>query len=149
MKVIFLKDHPGSGKKGEIKEVSDGFAKNFLIAKNIAQVATGQIVAKVNKETKEQELKKVRELERAKSLKLEIEKRQFGIKVKVGDKGQIFGSVLEKDVAKAVSEKMNIEVEKHMIEIEQPIRSLGEHYANLKLSSGISARVRIQVDPIL
>lgn len=149
MKIIFLKDQPGSGKKGEIKEVSDGYAKNFLIAKNIAQPATPQIIAKVQKEAKEHEVKKTKELERQKNLKLEIEKKQFNLKVKVGDKGQFFGSIQEKDIAKAISEKMQIVLEKHQVEIETPIKALGDHLVGVKLGPGLLAKVKIHIDPMI
>jgi large subunit ribosomal protein L9 len=149
MQVIFLKDQPGSGKKGEIKEVSDGYAKNFLIAKNIVQTATPQILGRIAKEKKEAEIKKLKEIEKLLTLKTDLEKRTFLIKVKVGDKGQIFGSVQEKDIAKAISEKLNINLDKHQIEIEKPLRSLGEHFVKIKLASGVMARAKINIDPVI
>lgn len=151
MKVIFLKDYTQAGsaiwRKGEIKEVSDGFAKNFLLSKNFAQVATAQIIAKVQKEAKEHEAKKIREQEKFKGLKHEIEKRQFNLKIKVGEKGQFFGSIQEKDIAKAVSEKMNIVLDKNQVKIGQPIKTLGEHFVNINLGAGIVAKAKLQIDP--
>jgi large subunit ribosomal protein L9 len=156
MKVIFLKDLSGTSKKGEIKEVSPGFANNFLIPKGFAQVATPQLQAQNEKEAKEQENKKQRELERMQSLKQDLEKRAFTLKVKVGDKGQIFGGVHEKDVAQAIGNKMsarggsalggNLQI--NQVELEKPIKELGEHQAKIKLGSGIVALVKIVVEPL-
>lgn len=152
MKVIFLKDYIQAGsaswRKGDIKEVSDGYATNFLFAKKIAEPATAQVIAKIQKEAKEHEAKKNKELERLKQLKTDIEKRLFCLKVKVGDKGQFFGSIQEKDVAKNISEKMGISLEKHQIEIGKPIKTLGEHFADIKLAPGILAKVRIQIEAL-
>lgn len=145
MKVIFIKDAPGQGRRGEIKDVSDGYAKNFLIAKGLAQVATGDVQAKVAKEAREAQDKKTRESAKAQILKQDIEKRIFTLPVKVGDRGQVFGGVHEKEIAKAVSEKMNIPIEKSQLEVRAAIKTLGEHVANLKISPGVVAQVKINV----
>ena len=146
MKVIFVKELTGTGKKGEIKEVSDGYAQNFLIAKGFAQLATADIQAKIAKEGKEAENKKLKENEKLNALKVDLEKRIFNHKVKVGDKGQVFGSVHEKDVAQAVSGKIGINIDRHQIEIPSVIKQTGEHQAKVKLGSGIIANIKLQVD---
>ena len=79
-----------------MKEVSSGYAQNFLIPKGLAQIATSQIIAKLVKEGKEAESKKLKEIEKLQAIKIDLEKREFIIKVKTGDKGQIFGGVHEK-----------------------------------------------------
>jgi large subunit ribosomal protein L9 len=145
MRVIYLKEHQGS-KKGEIKDVSSGFAENFLIPKGLAQVATAEIQAKIAKEGKEAENKKFREIEKLQSLKQELEKRTFTIKVKVGGKGQVFGGLHEKDIAEAVADKLSYPLEKNQVEIESAIKALGEHQVKVKLGSGIIANVKINVE---
>ena len=147
MKVIFIKDSAGNGRKGEVKELSDGYAKNFLIAKGFAQAVTPQILAKVEKEQKEQVQKKQRELARQQVLKAELEKKIFSIKVKVGDKGQVFGGVHEKEVAKAVEAKLGVVLEKNQVEIPQAIKTPGEHLVVIKIGPGVSARVKINLEP--
>ncbi len=147
MKVIFIKDSPSQGRKGEIKEVSDGFAKNFLIAKGFAQVATTEIQTKVAKEQKEADDKHRREIVRLQSAKQDLEKRVFTIKVKVGDKGQIFSGVHEKDVLSAVNGKTNLSLEKNQVDLTKPIKELGEHQVKLKLASGITASIKIKIEP--
>lgn len=148
MKVIFLKDAPGQGRKGEIKEVSEGYAQNFLIPKGLAQVATADVQNKIAKEAKEAEIKKLRETEKIQKLKQEMEKRVFTVKVKTGDKGQIFGSVHEKEIAVAVSTKMGVAIEKHQIDISAPIKSVGEHQIKIKLGGGIISNAKIKVEAI-
>jgi len=146
MKIIFIKDLPGSAKKGEIKDVSDGYAQNFLIAKGFARVATAEIQEKIAKENKEREIKKLKEIEKLRTLKLDLEKRTFTVKVKVGDKGQVFGGVHEKDVAKVISDKIGRAIEKNQVEIPSAIKQLGEHQVKVKLSGGITANVKIKVE---
>lgn len=146
MKIIYLKDQPGGGKKGEIKDVADGYAKNFLIAKGFVQVATAEIIARVEKESKEAKAKNDRELAKLQAFKGDLEKRIFSVKVKVGDKGQVFGGVREKDIAEAVSAKIGQNIDRHQIEIANVIKGLGEHQVKLKLASGIIASLNIKVE---
>jgi large subunit ribosomal protein L9 len=148
MKVIFLKDTPGQGRRGEVKEVSDGFAKNFLIAKGFAQVATVDMQNRLNKEAKEQEAKKQKQILNAQSLKQDLEKRIFIVKVKVGAKGQIFGAVHEKEIVVAVNGKLATEFEKSQVEILTPIKTLGEHTVKIKLAPGVLASVKINVEAL-
>ncbi len=146
MKVIFVKELSGTAKKGEIKDVNDGYAKNFLIAKGFAQVVTAQIQAKVEKEQKETAAKRARELEKLQVLKTDIEKRTFAIKVKVGDKGQIFSGVHEKEVVKAINDVLKANLEKNQVELSGIIKELGEHKVKVKLAGGIVANVNIKVE---
>ncbi|MDR3642227.1 MAG: 50S ribosomal protein L9 [Candidatus Doudnabacteria bacterium] len=147
MKVIFLKDVTGQGKRGEIKDVSSGFAENFLIKKGLAHLATTEIQAKIAKEAKEASGKRQKELEKLESLKQDLEKRVFILKVKVGDKGQVFGGVHEKDIAEAVSKKISITVDRSQVLLDKPIKELGEHKAKLKLGGHILATINLKVEP--
>ncbi len=146
MKVIFVKDQPGGGKKGEIKEVSEGYAKNFLIAKGFAVPATAEIQARVAKEQKEAEAKLQKDHQKLENLKLDLEKRKFTVFVKVGDRGQIFSGVHDKDIADVVSKKTGVTINKNQIDLKRPIKDLGENSINIKLSSGITAKVKIIVE---
>lgn len=146
MKVLFIKDVLGGPKRGQIKDVSDGYAQNFLIPKGFAQIATPEIIARIEKEGKEAEAKKLKEIEKLKHLKAEMEKREFAVKVKVGDKGQVFGGVHEKDIAKAVGEKMGMAIDKSQVELSGIIKEIGMHEAKLNLSSGIIAKIKINIE---
>jgi len=147
MKVVFIKDAPGNGRKGELKEVSDGFAKNFLIAKGLAQAVTPQLMQKLEKEKKEQDQKRQKEAVKQQMLKTEIEKRVFPIKVKIGDQGQVFGGVHEKEVAKVISDKLGEEIGKNQVEIKEALKTPGEHSVTVKLMGGVLAKAKINIEP--
>ena len=148
MKVIFIKDVPGQGRRCEIKEVSEGYASNFLIPKKFAQLATAEIQQKISKESKEAEDKKLKEIEKLQNLKQDLEKRVFTVKVKVGDKGQVFGGVHEKDIAQAVGQKTDTNIDRHQVEISAPIKQIGPHQIKLKLAGGIIANLKINVEAV-
>ncbi|MBI3231818.1 MAG: 50S ribosomal protein L9 [Candidatus Doudnabacteria bacterium] len=144
MRVLFIKDAQG-GKKGQIKDVADGYAQNFLIPRGFAAVATPQIVARMEKEAKETEFKHQKELEKLRVLKANMEKREFAIKVKVGDKGQVFGGVHEKQIAEAVSSKLSVEIDPRKVETASVIKALGSHQAKVNLGNGIIANININI----
>jgi large subunit ribosomal protein L9 len=145
MKVIFIKDSPGNGKKGEIKEVSDGFAANFLIPKGFAQVASKEIQLKVAKETKEHQTKLAKENQKFMALKQDIERRIFTLQVKVGNQGQIFGGIHEKDIATAINLKMNLALLKNQIRIKVPLKQLGDYVVEINLGKNIIANAKIKL----
>ena len=144
MKVIFLKDVAGQGKRVTLR-MFPAFAENFLIKKGFAQIATSDIQAKPPKEGKEAEAKHQKELSQLQALKQDLEKRTLSLKVKVGDKGQVFGGVHEKDIASVISAKTTHPVEKNQVEIPSPIKQLGEHVVRVRLMGGIIATVKINV----
>lgn len=146
MRIIFTKDLPGQGRKGEIKDVAEGYARNFLIAKGFAQVATADIQAKISKEGKEAEVKKLKEIGKLEALKTDLEKRTFAVKVKVGDKGQIFGGAHEKDVVKAVNDVMPLNLEKGQVEMDGIIKEMGVHSVKIRLAPSIAASVKINIE---
>jgi large subunit ribosomal protein L9 len=148
MKVILLKDVPKIGTRGQICEVSDGYAKNFLLAKKLASVATPEVQAKVAKESRELEDKKKRQTSKLQELKKDLETKTFTIKVKVGDKGQIFGGAHEKDIVSAINTKLGTDFEKNTIHIDHPIKQLGVHKVSVKLGSGIVAVANIIIEAL-
>lgn len=147
MKIIFTKDVPGQGKKGEIKEVSEGFAQNFLIPKKLAQAATPDIQVKIAKESKEAEIKKLKEIDKFRTIKAELEKSTFSLQVKVGEQGQVFGGVHEKEIAEAINKKLALNIDRHQIEISAPIKQIGPHKARLKFVGGLTANLILNIEP--
>lgn len=145
MKILFFKDVPRLGKRGEIKEVSDGYAKNFLIPKKFATIATADIQARLEKETREAAASQAKQQAKLKQLQQDLVKRTFTLKVKVGDKGQIFGGLHAKDIIAVVNDKINTNLEKQQVDLEYPIKKLGEHIVPLKLGGGITAELKINV----
>lgn len=148
MKVILLKDVPKIGRRGEIKEVSAGYASNFLIRQGLAQAATAAATAKLATEKRDKDSQKARAQEQAKRQKTELEKRIFAVKVKTGDKGQIFGGVKEKDVAAAIYQKTKIQLDKSQIQIPHGIKQIGIHVITIKLTSGVSAQTKINLESL-
>lgn len=146
MKIILLKDVANIGKKGEIKEVNDGFAKNALIPKKLASIATSEIQAKVAKEAKEAEAKKQRAEQKLNNLKQDLAKRTFTIQVKVGDKGQIFGGAHEKDIISVINAKLNTNLDKNVIHLKHPLKEAGIHTVKIKLGHGIETETKINLE---
>jgi large subunit ribosomal protein L9 len=148
MKVIFLKDVPKLGRAGEIKDVSKGHANNFLIKQGLAKPATAAVQQHVAKEAKEAAARKDKELARLQRIKADLEKRTFTLKVKVGDKGQVFGGIHEKDIIAVIKEKTGVELEKHHIDAHHGMKSLGIHEITIKLGSNIVAKTKIDLQPL-
>ncbi len=148
MKVILLKDVPKIGKKGEIKNVADGFAKNMLIKKGLASLATTDAQSKLAKEQKSKSDATTKAKEKAEKNRAELEKRTFTIKVKTGDKGQVFSGVNEKDIISAVFQKTKIQLEKNQIDTPHGIKTIGEHRITIKLGQGITAKTKINLESL-
>lgn len=148
MKVILLTDVAKIGRKGQLKEVSDGFGKNMLIKKGLAALATKETQDQVAKETKTQEDTKLKARTKAGLQKQELERRTFTVKVKVGDKGQIFSSVHEADLIDPIFQKTKILLEKSQFEPLHGIKKLGEHTITLKLGQGVIATTKINLEAI-
>jgi large subunit ribosomal protein L9 len=145
MKVVLLKDVPKIGKKGEIKNVSDGYARNFLIPKKLALVATPDVLKKIERENqlKQEKEKQIKE-ENEKLLK-ELQKQLYKITVKAGSSGKLFGALTSADVAKVLSEKTGKEIDKKWVILEKPIKELGLYDIKLKLPGGVSGIVKLEV----
>lgn len=141
MKVILLKDIENIGKEGEIKDVADGFARNFLIPKKMAEIATDATIRNSEtKKIKKDEKAKI-ELEEAQKLAEQLEGRELYLKVKEKD-GKLFGSVNEKTIAKALQDEgMNINPEK--VNLAEPIKEMGEYDAVISLDHGLEAGVKV------
>ena len=144
MKVILLKDVKGKGKKGEVKKVSDGYARNYLFPNHLAQEATsGNMNALKAQENKAREKA---EAEHAEALKLKetIEKMTVDLSAKSGEDGRLFGSVTSKQIAEQLK-KQKIKVDKRKIELNEPIRTLGYTKVPVKLHHDVTAVVNVHV----
>ena len=145
MKVIFIKDVKGQGKKNEIKEVKDGYAQNFLIKNKYAVVATDinlkQVGRKVAEEALEENLK-IKELEKVKE---KLEKDKFIFKVQTGKQDMMFGQISSKQIKKYLDDK-GYEITKTQIRLERPITSLGMHIVSIELHKKVEAKIKIKVE---
>ena len=147
MKVVFLEDVKGRGKKGEIKEVPDGYANNFLIKNKKAEPATGKNLGAVKGRQKAEEKAAAELLAEAQTLKTTIEDDAFVVEIKgkSGADGRLFGAVSSKQIAAALAEQKQIKVDKRKLELNQPIHALGYTTVPLKLHRDVTAELRVHV----
>jgi large subunit ribosomal protein L9 len=144
MKVIFLQDVKGKGKKGEVKNVSEGYARNFLFPKNLASEATPGAMATLQGQQKSEEKKQQAQLEEAEALKAKLAEMTITIKTKTGEGGRVFGSVTSKQIADGLKEQ-GIKIDKRKIELTDPIKSLGYTNVPIKIHSQVTATVKVHV----
>ncbi len=144
MKILLIKDVKSLGKKGEIKEVKDGYGQNFLIGKGLAKLATPDVVKnwKAEQERMERELKET--LARLAKEEKELGTKNIVIKKKLAPAG-IQGSVGKDDIAKAIKEQMDIEIDKKIVELKKALKTVGEHKVAIKLGHGIHATVTVEI----
>lgn len=125
MKVIFLQDVKGKGKKGEMKNVADGYAHNFLIKKGLAVEANATNISALKGQKEKEKKEAIAELERAKDLKETLEQLTVELSAKSGEGGRLFGSVTSKQIAEALQKTHKIKVDKRKLELQDGIRTLG------------------------
>lgn len=145
MKVLFIKNCPGQGKIGEVKDVNPGFAQNFLIKKGFAKPATEGLVKKMTKEAEEQRAKIERELNKIQKIIKEAEAKHFSLPIKVGSKGQIFGSIDGGTLIGLVNKKLGTNYKKGDLEIPHGLHKLGQYKVKLKLGKGYIAELTVEV----
>ncbi len=145
MKVVLNQDIKGVGKKLQVIDVSEGYARNFLLPKKLAVVADNKNMNLVQGKIDSQKFKKQTELEAANANKKIIENASIEFRNKVGGDNRLYGSVTEKDIADKIKEKFNIEVNKKKITVSEPIKALGTYTANIKLYEGVVAKLKIIV----
>ena len=145
MKVVFLKDVKGRGKKGEIKDVAEGYARNFLIKNGHAKEANNQAMSELQGQQRLEEKNAAAELQAAKDLKEQLEALTVEIKAKSGEGGRLFGSVSTKQVADALLKKHGFKVDKRKMECNDGIRSLGFANIPVKLHLDVKATLKVHV----
>lgn len=147
MKVIFLSDVRGKGKRGEVKEVPSGYAQNFLIKKGLAKEATAQALSELRGQQKAKAKMEAEEKAEAETLKAKMEAESFEvtIKAKSGSDGRLFGSIPSKQIAEALLKEHQIKIDKRKIELANPIRSLGYTNVPVKLHHDVTAKLKVHV----
>lgn len=144
MKIIFLKDVKKQGKKNEIKEVSDGYAMNFLIKKGLAIPATSSNIEKVEKQLTEKKLENHLLVQELKDVKKKLEKEQIEFFVKVGDQERMFGQISVKQIKEALN-KLGYSIDKTSIQLDHPITSLGTHNVDIELHKEVIGTLKVKV----
>ncbi|MGT2930392.1 50S ribosomal protein L9 [Streptococcus dentasini] len=148
MKVIFLADVKGKGKKGEIKEVPTGYAQNFLIKKNLAKEATSQAINELKGKQKSEQKAAAEILAEAKAVKAQLEKEATRVHFteKVGPDGRTFGSITAKKIADELQKQFDIKVDKRSIVLEHPIRAVGLIEVPVKLHKEVEAQIKLNIE---
>ena len=146
MKVVFLEDVKGKGKKGEVKDIADGYA-NFLIKNRKAEEANAATISALKGQKKAEEKKQAEELAAAQELKALLEKDESIIKLsaKIGEDGRLFGSITTKQVAEALQKQHNVKLDKRKIELDSPIRALGFTKMPVKIHPEVTAILTVQL----
>lgn len=149
MKVVFLEEVEGTARTGDVKNVADGFARNYLLPRRLAAPATDHYItiaqAKANKEARRQE--KVDDEARARLLP-KVDGKSLTIEVRVGEQGKLFGSVTARDIAEAVQAETRVELEHRQVDLREPIREVGSHEVTIKLTRNVLATVTVDVQPL-
>lgn len=150
MKVIFLADVKGKGKKGEVKEVPTGYAQNYLLKNKLAKEANNESIAELKGKQKAQEKQEEEILAEAKELKaiLEDEKTVVKLQAKAGQDGRLFGSIPSKQITDALEKQYKLKVDKRKLDLKQPIRTLGFLDIATKLHPEVTATIRVHVEEI-
>ncbi len=145
MKVLLLKDVQGTGKAGEVKEVKDGYGKNFLIGKGLALHATNEVLAKYRAEQKRKAQKEAEEIADANELSEKLNATKLTIKHKVGANGHLIGSVTNKEISEALKEQFDIEIDKKAISLKSKIKATGIFEVDCKLGHAIHASLKVDI----
>lgn len=145
MKVILNQDIKGVGKKFQTVEVSEGYARNFLLPKKMASLVDNKTSHEAKTKLEAIKFKKDTEYDKAMENKGIIEKGYIQFKHKVGENGKLFGSVTEKEVSQEIKNRYNIDVDKKKIILKYAIKELGSYVANIKLYEGVTADLKINV----
>lgn len=144
MKVIFIKDVKGQGKKGDIKEVKDGYGMNFLIKNNYAVQATSTSVNRLKKENAEKALEENLLIKDMEDLKKKLEKEKFVFKAKTGNQDQMFGTISVKQIKEKLSE-LGYNIKKQDIHLEFPLQSIGFHEVEIELHKKVIAKIKVEI----
>lgn len=145
MKIILLEDVKSLGKKGQLLEVNDGYARNFILKKKLGMEATGKNMNDLKLKKANEERIAKEQLEEAKVLAKNLEAGQVQLSMKTGEGGKTFGSVSSKEIATAVAEQLGYDVDKKKIQLKETIKTLGTHVVPIKVHKDVVAEVKVVV----
>lgn len=145
MKVILLDDVKGLGKKGDLVNAKDGYARNFLFPKNLAIEATEGNLKALKEKKKSEAIKKEEEYKKALELKKKLDESTVEIKGKAGDGGRLFGSITSKDIAEALQKQYKVKIDKRKIVLDENIKTIGTTIVDVKIYPEVVAKLRVKV----
>lgn len=144
MQVILLQDVKGQGKKGELIDVNEGYARNFLVKKGFAEVATPAKINDLKQKKAAADYHKQEEVKAMHALASELKGKTFTVRIKVGQSGKVFGSVTGANISEALS-AAGYDVDKKKIVLANPIKNVGIYDVDIKLLEGITAKIKVEV----
>ncbi|MBW7454378.1 50S ribosomal protein L9 [Paenibacillus sepulcri] len=144
MKIILLKDVKGQGKKGDVKDLSEGYVRNFLLPQGLAKLASDGNLKTLELQTASEQKRKDKEKEDAKTLAAKLEELTVVVKTKAGEGGRLFGAITSKQIAEALEAGHAVKVDKRKIELDEPIRTLGVTQVLIKLHPEVKAKLKVQ-----
>lgn len=145
MRVVLRSDLPNLGKRGDICEVADGYARNYLLPKDLAIVATRGVTAQATAMRRSRDLRDAREREAAEGVARALVPQVIRIPMRAGNDDRLFGSVTSSDVASAVAEQTGVELDRRKLQLDEPIKTLGTHEVPVKLHTDVEFRVTVDV----
>lgn len=143
MKVILLKNVKSLGKKGDVVNTSDGYARNYLFPRKLAEQATDTNVHILNNKKEAERRQKLAEMEAAQKLAASLKGKEINLQVKTGDNGKLFGSITNKDIADQIEKSFNIKVDKKKLDVGTAIKQVGTYDVELKLYSEVSTKIKV------
>ena len=146
MKVILLEDVKSLGKKGEIVNVNDGYARNFILPKKLGLEATSKNLNDLKLQKQNDEKVAQEKLDAAKALAGEIKEKSITVKIQAGVEGKVFGSISSKEIATEAKKQLNMDIDKKKIVIPDAIKSLGTYNVNIKLHKDVTATLTVKVE---
>lgn len=145
MKVVLLSDVQSLGKKGDVVDVAEGYARNFLVPRKLVTEASKGALAVLGDQRKAQERRDAQQLAEARDLASRLETSKLAVKAKAGGNGKLFGAVTNSDVASAIHDSLAIAIDKHKIEIKNQIKALGSYPVEIKLHKNVVAKTTVDV----
>ena len=145
MKVILLEDVKKLGKKGDLVDVSDGYARNMLLKKKLGVEATNKNINDLKLQKAHQDKVAAEQLQAAKDLAEEISKKSISMQMKVGSNGKAFGTISTKEMAAAVKDQLGYDLDKKKFSVDVPIKALGTYTAKIKLHQKVTAELKVHV----
>lgn len=145
MKVMLTKDVDNVGKAGDVKDVADGYGRNFLLRRKLAVVAGKGAEAEAKRLREAAVKRETKDRVEAQALADEIDNKTVVVRLKIGAEDKAFGSITNQDVASALKAQHRVEIDRHKIDMKEPIKSLGEHQVSLKLHKDVAAHVNVIV----
>ncbi len=147
MKVLLLRDHEKLGKAGDTKNVADGYARNYLIPRGLAVLATGGALKQAETIRKAEERRRAQVFAEAQSVANQLSGTTLTFRALASETGKLYGSITANDVAEAIQREKNITVDKRKLELREPLRTLGTHTVAVRLATGLEPEITVVIEP--